>query len=128
MDSVGIVGAVIRLGGIVQGVGFRPFVYRQARRFALTGSVKNTDMGVLITVDGKKRDIERFYREIRDNPPALAEIHSVSIHFTGSAGFSAFEISASSGNREGFSPISPDIATCRDCLVDIFTQGNRRAR
>jgi len=128
MDSVGIVGAVIRLGGIVQGVGFRPFVYRQARRFALTGSVKNTGMGVLITVDGKKRDIERFYREIRENPPALAQIHSVSIHFTGSAGFSGFEISASSGDSEGFSPISPDIATCEDCLLDIFTQGNRRAR
>jgi len=62
-------GAVIRLSGIVQGVGFRPFVYRNARRLDLKGTVQNTDMGVLIAIDGERANIERFFTEIRDHPP-----------------------------------------------------------
>jgi len=121
-------GAVIRLSGIVQGVGFRPFVYRNARRLDLKGTVQNTDMGVLIAIDGERANIERFFTEIRDHPPVLAEIHKSSLLYCSPHGFQDFSIGSSSEKRSGFIPISPDIATCAECLEEIFDPGNRRYR
>ena len=119
-------GAVIRLSGIVQGVGFRPFVFRNARRLRLKGSVQNTDTGILIKIDGARADIERFFEEIRDRPPALAEIHDSSLSFCSPHGFQDFTIDRSTGRQSGYIPISPDIATCEECLDDVFDPGNRR--
>jgi hydrogenase maturation protein HypF len=148
MESDRIIGAVIRVSGIVQGVGFRPFIYRRAARFGLKGSVRNTDTGVLINVDGPRGEIEKFYREIRLNPPAVAEVHSSSLDFTEPAGFETFTIAQSvqaefdgsseaspegagitlAGKVAGFTPVSPDIGTCGECLADISNPGNRRYR
>jgi hydrogenase maturation protein HypF len=143
MESDRILGAVIRVSGIVQGVGFRPFIYRRASMFGLNGLVRNTDTGVLIKVDGPRGDIERFYREIRDNPPVLAEIHSSSLDFTEPAGFQSFTIGESLQEKAGpasaeftavtidsakFTPISPDVAACEECLADIARPGDRRYR
>lgn len=119
-------GAVVRFAGIVQGVGFRPHVYKSARRFHLKGSVRNTNTGVLIEIDGKRHDIERFFEDLRLHPPVLAEIHQSSLNFCSPHGFHEFTIEKSTGHREGFTPVSPDIATCRDCLQDIFDPENRR--
>jgi hydrogenase maturation protein HypF len=151
MESDRIIGAVIRVSGIVQGVGFRPFVFRRAARFGLKGSVRNTEAGVLINVDGPRGEIEKFYREIRRNPPAVAEVHSSSLDFTEPAGFETFTIAESlqgdldgkpgaapagfegtgiapAGKDAGFTPVSPDIGTCAECLADISSPGNRRYR
>lgn len=74
MENEPLVGAVIRYTGIVQGVGFRPFVYRSAHDFNLKGSVQNTGTGVLIRIDGTARNIEGFFTFVRKNVPVLAEI------------------------------------------------------
>jgi hydrogenase maturation protein HypF len=119
-------GAVVRFAGIVQGVGFRPHVYKSARRFHLKGSVRNTTTGVLIEIDGKRHDIERFFDDIRLHPPVRAEIHQSSLNFCPPHGFHGFTIEKSAGRARGFTPVSPDIATCSECLHDIFDPKNRR--
>lgn len=119
-------GAVIRFSGIVQGVGFRPFVFKNARRFHLKGSVCNTGTGVLIKIDGEKRNIERFFKEVCTHPPVLAEIHTSSLSYSKPHGFKKFTIVKSTESNAGFTPVSPDIATCSDCLHDIFNPGDRR--
>ena len=126
MEKVDYAGAVIQFSGVVQGVGFRPFVFRNAHRFHLKGSVQNTDTGVLIKVDGEKRNINRFFEESRNNPPVLAEIHSSSLSYCRPHGYHSFEIIKSTEKKSGFTPVSPDIATCSDCLSDISDQQNRR--
>jgi hydrogenase maturation protein HypF len=141
MESDRIVGAVIRVRGIVQGVGFRPFVYRRAARRGLKGWVRNTGDGVLIKVDGPRREIEEFFREIRRDPPAAAEIQGSDMDFVEPAGFEAFTIAESvrggatevadralSAEIPGLLPVSPDIGTCPECLADILGPGNRRYR
>ena len=119
-------GAVIRFRGIVQGVGFRPFVFRSAHRLHLKGSVQNTGTGVLIRIDGEKKNIECFYEEIRVNPPVLAEIHESSLSFCSPHGFQNFAIVKSTERLQGFTPVSPDIATCEECIQDVFDPTNRR--
>jgi hydrogenase maturation protein HypF len=121
-------GAAIRFKGIVQGVGFRPLVYRRALALDLKGTIRNTSSGVLVEVDGKEHDIKAFYRGILDNPPALAEIHSSSLEITTSHGFKDFSIIGSEDESGGFTPISPDIATCAACLREIKDRSNRRYR
>jgi hydrogenase maturation protein HypF len=120
-----VVGATIHFSGIVQGVGFRPAVYRTARKYELKGNVKNTDMGVFIEVVGKQSSIEDFYCNVLDDPPPLSDITNSSIDFHKPSGFESFDI-IESVDGEGFSPVSPDIATCNDCLRDIFDQEDRR--
>ena len=126
MDS--IVGAVIRFQGIVQGVGFRPLVYRRALSSGLTGFIKNTDRGVFIQVDGTETSIRQFYRGILRNPPVLAEIHESSIDIVQAHGYKEFVISGSGEDGGGFTPVSPDIATCDACLREILDPADRRFR
>jgi hydrogenase maturation protein HypF len=126
MGKKSYAGAVVRFSGIVQGVGFRPHVYRSARRFNLKGSVRNTNTGVLIEIDGRPNDIEHFFEDLRLHPPVLAEIHQSSLDYCPPHGYEEFSIAKSSGQPEGFTPLSPDIATCSDCLEDIFDHKNRR--
>lgn len=115
--------------GIVQGVGFRPFVFAQARRSSLKGRVLNNATGVLIDVEGEARAIERFVEVIRLNPPPLSVVESVECtdHLT-PANFESFCIIESDSKGERFVPISADISTCRDCLSELFNPANRRYR
>jgi hydrogenase maturation protein HypF len=121
-------GAAISFKGIVQGVGFRPLVYRRAIALDLKGTIRNTSSGVLVEVDGREHDIQAFYREMLANPPVLAEIHSSSMEITATHGFEEFSIIGSVDERWGFTPISPDIATCAACLGEIRDRSNRRYR
>ncbi|UCB44771.1 MAG: carbamoyltransferase HypF [Spirochaetota bacterium] len=125
MNDDTVVGATIHFSGIVQGVGFRPTVYRIAKRYGLKGHVKNTDIGVFIEVEGKRSSINNFYHNIINNPPELAEITDSSIDFHEPLNFKSFVI-IDSEDGTGFSPIAPDIATCNDCLQDIFDKSDRR--
>lgn len=126
MGNEPIVGAVIRYSGIVQGVGFRPFVYRCVRDVDLKGSVQNTDNGVLIRIDGTRKDIEGFFCTVKENPPVLAEIHKSSISFCNPFGYSDFTIIESKEKNSGFTPVSPDISACPDCLAEVFDKEDRR--
>lgn len=123
-----VVGAEIRFRGIVQGVGFRPLVYRRAHSFNLTGTIQNTDSGVLIKVDGARENVEAFYHDLLLNPPALAEIHESFIRLHRPRGFREFTILASLGGSEGSTPLSPDIATCLKCLEEVLDPSDRRYR
>jgi hydrogenase maturation protein HypF len=123
--------ADILVKGIVQGVGFRPFVYRLAKANRLHGYVQNRgDAGVRIVVEGEGRDIEQFMKELRARRPPLSEIHDLTVRYRESdREFSSFEIKESfHGGDEGGSTIPPDIATCDECLSELRRPSDRRYR
>jgi hydrogenase maturation protein HypF len=112
--------------GIVQGVGFRPFVYNLARALELTGYVLNSSAGVLIEVEGHPAQVDGFVRELTQSPPPLAQIEDVKITTREPAGYSGFVIRDSVDEPGQLAPVSPDVSTCTDCLRDFQTPGNRR--
>ncbi|MGA9994948.1 MAG: carbamoyltransferase HypF [Pyrinomonadaceae bacterium] len=115
--------------GIVQGVGFRPYVFSLAQRRALRGRVLNNTTGVLIDVEGEGREIEEFIKEIRTNPPPLSLIESFERrNQLDKANYRDFQIIESVIEGENFVPISADIATCTDCLREMFDPKDRRYR
>ena len=121
-------GADIHITGIVQGVGFRPFVYNLAAKLELAGWVRNTSAGVDIQVDGSQEALDAFVKALREEAPALAHIDEFAASFHGPNGFSKFEILHSEAVPEAFQPISPDVAICDDCLCELFDPGDRRYR
>jgi hydrogenase maturation protein HypF len=121
-----MVGARIHITGIVQGVGFRPFVYNLATRLELKGWVKNTSAGVEIEVDGEKDILDIFVQKLRDEAPALSSIDEFSASFRPASGFSSFDIRHSESVDGAFQPISPDVSICPDCLRELFDPSDRR--
>jgi hydrogenase maturation protein HypF len=121
-------GARIHITGIVQGVGFRPFVYGLAARLALHGWVRNTSAGVEIEVDGPPQELETFITALRGEAPPLSRIDSFQVDWIPANGFSTFEIVHSEGKPGDFIPISPDVSTCSDCLEELFNPDDRRYR
>jgi hydrogenase maturation protein HypF len=117
----------ITIRGIVQGVGFRPFVYRLARQLELRGFVRNTTRGVEIEIEGKKISTARFLNDLRDNAPPAARIDEIASVEARPKGYSKFSI-RDSKRAEGFTQISPDIATCNDCLAEMHDPKDRRYR
>src|SRR3954452_3463956 len=119
----------ISISGIVQGVGFRPFVFGLASRFGLHGFVKNQTGGVLIEVEGEDRSLDRFLAELTSHPPPLARIESVSCVSRLPRGDPGFRIepSTTDATDRPFLP-SPDVATCDDCLAELFDPRDRRYR
>lgn len=117
----------ILIRGMVQGVGFRPFVYSQASRRDLRGRVRNNTTGVLIEVEGMHDDIERFIDDLKSNAPPLSNIESVDCsHNLAPADYPDFLILESAHEGEQFVPISPDVSTCDDCLKELFDPHDRR--
>ena len=121
-------GLRVRITGIVQGVGFRPFVYNLAAHHHLKGWVKNTSAGVDIEVDGEQESLDSFLRQLRDEAPPLSRIDEFSAFFQPPSGFHSLEILRSEVVEGVFQPISPDVATCPDCLRELFDPGDRRYR
>jgi len=120
--------AVIHVRGLVQGVGFRPFIYRIAVAHGLKGYVLNLgDAGVEIVVEGKEGEIENFIRDIYDKKPAVARIDSVDVEWGKATGeFSEFRISVSCDKRSVRSSVIPrDVAICDLCLADMLREGSR---
>jgi hydrogenase maturation protein HypF len=117
----------IMVRGIVQGVGFRPYVCSLARQRALRGHVRNTTTGVLIDVEGEGGTIEQFITELRAHPPPLCRIESVerSDHVE-PVHYSDFRIVESAAAGEKFVMLSSDIATCQNCLRELFDATDRR--
>jgi hydrogenase maturation protein HypF len=117
--------AAIEIGGIVQGVGFRPFVYRLALRLGLSGWVRNTGQGVQIEVEGEAPQLDEFRRAVRDEAPPLAvicQLREQPVPATGTRGFAILESARSAAGGE----VSPDCDVCDDCLSELFDPGNRR--
>jgi hydrogenase maturation protein HypF len=117
----------ITILGTVQGVGFRPFVYRLARRYNLVGSILNSDQGVLIELEGSENSIRIFTETLRATPPPLAQISSWQEEKRSNLkGFTEFSILQSISTHKSRVVIPPDIATCLDCSQDIADPENRR--
>lgn len=121
-------GARLTVFGVVQGVGFRPFVFRLARRLGLDGWVENAGTGVEIQVEGPASVVrEEFSAALRAGSPPLAVIERLDLRPAPLEGCRGFEI-RETRDAAGFVFISPDIATCPDCLKEIETPGERRYR
>jgi hydrogenase maturation protein HypF len=118
--------AKIDVDGIVQGVGFRPFVLRAARKYNLTGFVRNSPAGVEIEVEGRISCIEEFKSCLINNPPPLSEIVQIESAMLPIKGSKIFEIISSSQELANRTLISPDVAVCTDCLSELFDPANRR--
>ncbi len=118
----------IVVSGIVQGVGFRPFVYGLAGQFHLSGFIKNRSGEVFIEVEGEAADLDRFLHVLRTAPPPLARIDSVTWSTLQPRGDASFHIQASGADTERPIFLSPDVATCADCLAELFDPSDRRYR
>ena len=117
----------IEVQGIVQGVGFRPFVYNLALKLNLNGYVNNDDKGVNILLQGKKNSIDTFLNELKNNPPILSKIDNIFIlEDTSLDDFEDFKIIQSANQNNKSTLVSPDIAICDDCIKDIENIENRR--
>ncbi|MFL7814048.1 MAG: carbamoyltransferase HypF [Anaerolineales bacterium] len=118
----------IHINGIVQGVGFRPFIYNLALQHRLTGWVRNTSSGVEIEVTGADADLENFLTGIPSEAPPLSRIETIEHQRIDSAGYSSFEILHSQVIEGAFQPISPDVSICDDCLRELFDPSDFRYR
>lgn len=119
----------IRVRGIVQGVGFRPFVYRQARRYLISGWVLNDLDGVFIHAEGEGRLLDEFVNELHMNPPAAAVVREVELKEVPLQDCTTFEIRESKADDadEG-TLVSADLGICDDCLHELFDPNDRRYR
>src|SRR5579859_1375193 len=116
----------IIIQGLVQGVGFRPFVYGQALRWGLVGFVLNDSQGVTIEVEGHAHALDAFQQALRQEPPPLARIDTLSSEPIPPCQESDFKIAQSQAGDERQALISPDSATCDDCLQELFDPADRR--
>jgi len=121
-----ILRARIRVKGIVQGVGFRPFIHNLAKRHGLKGFCLNDSEGVLIEVEGQDSDIETFIMGIKESPPPLSKVDEVSVEKLPPAGFEDFRIKESLRIERKFSQISPDVSVCEDCVYELEDSKDRR--
>jgi hydrogenase maturation protein HypF len=113
--------------GIVQGVGFRPFVYRAAKDAGVYGFVRNTGNSVEIFLEGEKNTAEGFFDKLKREAPPLAEIFSIDIESSDSEDYTDFIILDSIRTGATGSDIPPDVCLCDACAQEIFENGNRRS-
>ncbi|MEO6526646.1 MAG: carbamoyltransferase HypF [Gemmatimonadaceae bacterium] len=119
---------LIAVHGVVQGVGFRPFVHRLAAASDLRGSVRNNAHGVLIDVEGMRTDIDEFCRSLSEDLPSLAEVQHVAIEHAAPQDYPDFRIVASDPRTRASvaATVPPDVATCPACLAELFDPLDRR--
>lgn len=115
----------IKITGFVQGVGFRPFIARLAKQFVQNGWIANTSDGVIITIEGIAQQQELFLKNLDLNLPPFAEIKSKSISQQPLADFRDFQVKPSLLNGKQSAFVLPDIATCNDCISEIFESTSR---
>jgi hydrogenase maturation protein HypF len=122
------VGRSIHVRGIVQGVGFRPFVHALARELGLAGWVANDVRGVTIEVEGRAAAVAELIERLEREAPPLARIEAISVAARAPEGWSEFRILASRAGGEREAAVSADAATCEDCLRELFDPAGRRYR
>jgi hydrogenase maturation protein HypF len=120
--------AKLRITGVVQGVGFRPFVYGLAKSLGLAGWVLNTSEGVFAVVEGDTAAIDTFARDVRALAPAQAVVQTVEVAEVTAEGLAGFEIRESRDDPGAMTLVSPDIATCPACLAEMRDPADRRHR
>jgi hydrogenase maturation protein HypF len=120
--------ASIRVEGTVQGVGFRPYVYRLAREIGLDGFVLNDAHGVLVEVEGSPSSVEEFSERLALEAPPLARVERVTSSGCEPTGAPGFSIRESPRDGVPDAPVTPDSATCPDCLVELLDPADRRFR
>jgi hydrogenase maturation protein HypF len=118
--------AEIGITGIVQGIGFRPFIYNLAQKHLILGWVLNNEKGVLIDAESEDGNLDRFIQDIPKLAPPLARIESFDVKYLEPLGYTTFEIRKSEEAQEKFVLISPDVATCDQCLSELFSAKNFR--
>jgi hydrogenase maturation protein HypF len=118
----------LNIKGIVQGVGFRPFIYNLAVKNKLNGWVRNSSAGVDIEVSGNKIVLELFIKTIKNGAPPLSKIDIIKEEWLDEKHFDSFDILFSEDDPNSFIPISPDISICDDCLNELFDTDNKRYR
>ena len=118
----------VRVSGVVQGVGFRPHVWRLAHELGLTGWVRNDTAGVEILIEGDAGAIDAFTRRLRENPPPLARLRDLSWIDVPSGGHHRDFVIADSGSGPAATMIGHDTAVCPDCLDEMFDPQDRRWR
>src|SRR5579862_3394793 len=110
----------IEVSGIVQGVGFRPYIYRLATTRKLTGTIRNTSAGVTIEIQGPQETVEDFLTRLPVEAPPLSRITDFAVHDVPCNGDADFRIVHSHAGEEVRTLISPDVAICSDCLHELF--------
>lgn len=121
--------AFIKIHGIVQGVGFRPFIHKLVRHYELRGAIKNTSSGVELELEGERPELERFVADVPEKAPKLAVIESVECEYSRELkNFTGFEILQSRTEASRNTLISPDICICDDCLRELRDKNDRRYR
>jgi hydrogenase maturation protein HypF len=118
----------IIIKGVVQGVGFRPFIFAIAKNNQLTGWVRNTSSGVEIEIQGSQSQVDQFIIQLRSEAPPLSRIDFITIENITPGKFSEFTIQSSLANPNDFQPISPDTSICPDCLQELFSEKDKRYR
>ncbi|NPA73426.1 MAG: carbamoyltransferase HypF [Epsilonproteobacteria bacterium] len=116
----------IKIEGVVQGVGFRPFVYSIAKKHDIKGFVKNSSEGVFIEAEGTKESLQKFLLEFKTSLPPLAKIDKISLENIEIKGSCDFKIEKSTHSDTKYASISPDIAICEDCLRELRDKNDRR--
>jgi hydrogenase maturation protein HypF len=128
MAPVGVQRRRFRARGVVQGVGFRPFVHRLARAHGLGGFVLNDGAGVVIEAEGTPPELDAFAAELVSAAPGLARVESLSAVVVETLHDAGFAIRESAAGGGAAAAIPPDVATCDDCLRELFDPGDRRYR
>ncbi|NBJ66571.1 carbamoyltransferase HypF [Adlercreutzia caecimuris] len=119
----------IHVKGIVQGVGFRPFVYRMAKKYLINGWVLNAADGVYIHAEGESKLVDEFIMELSDNAPAASKVEEIDIKEVPLEDFDSFEIRFSDDEAVAETTlVSPELATCADCVAELFNPNDRRYR
>ncbi len=118
----------VKIAGVVQGVGFRPYVYGLATELELSGEVANGTSGVVVEVEGRREHLEEFVRRLPLEIPALAQVESMAVKEIATCGVAGFRIVASDLRGAANTQIPADAATCGDCLREMLDPGNRRYR
>lgn len=119
---------VITIRGLVQGVGFRPWAFRRASALNLRGTVQNAASGVLLDLEGDPAALEQLIAELISRPPPQASVESVTHEISPLLGHQGLRIAASSAHGQRSTASSPDIATCTDCIAELFDAASRRFR
>ena len=112
--------------GVVQGVGFRPFVWRLARDLALAGRVRNDARGVFVEGEGPRGALDDFRRRVESERPAASLVESLAEEWLAPAGLAGFEIEASEASQQKSAIVLPDLAPCPDCLRELADPHDRR--
>jgi hydrogenase maturation protein HypF len=120
--------AEVKITGIVQGIGFRPFIYNLAKTRSIRGWVLNNEKGVFIDAESEDGNLDRFIHEIPTLAPPLAKIESFDVKYLEPLGYTTFEIKKSEESQGKFVLISPDVATCDQCLSELLSPRNFRYR